>query len=286
MTRKLEEYSKQGDTTKFKNTYNELKSFFERKIDNSKYDFKIYLQGSYGNDTNIEDESDVDIIIELTSIYYRDISALTEEEQKRYLLEHSPAKITLNDFKAHILNILNKTPRYSYEEKNKCVKITSGTPLNADIIVCAKHKKYISYYKYIEGIMFFDKNGNRIVSYPKQHSENMTVKNKLVPNFKPTVRIFKNLKNELINDGYIDEENISSYFVESMIFNIPDYYFTITDLKTRVSEIIINAIEFVTHEVMITPCRQKYLFGNGENQWTEEEAINFLRNAYIIVREQ
>lgn len=281
---KLKEYSKQGDTKKFTDTYNELKTFFESKIDYKKYHPKIYLQGSYGNNTNIEDESDVDIVIEMTTAYYYNINSLSEDNQVKFRSEHPPSSISVKDFKMHIINILDLS-HYDYEVKNKCIKIISGTSLNADIIICAKYKKFTTYYKCIEGITFFDKKGNQIVSYPKNHKENMMAKNKLVPDFKPTVRIFKNLKTETINKGVIDENSISSYFIESMIYNVKNYYFTISDLQNRILDIISWCIEYITHYEMITPCEQYYLFGKGENQWNERDALNFLRNAQIIVED-
>ena len=284
LSEKLEKYSKQGDTKKFTDTYNELKNFFESQINKEKYGEEIYLQGSYGNDTNIEDESDVDIVIEMTNVYYYNIDLLTMDEQYRFRSEHPSSNISINDFKMHVIDILQSS-KYEYEVKNKCIKITSGTPLNADIIVCAKHKKFTTYDKYIEGIIFFDKKGNQIVSYPKHHNDNMIAKNKSIPSFKSTIRIFKNLKIELINNGFIDENSVSSYFIESMIYNVNDDYFTISNLENRILKIISWCIKYIINYKMITPCKQYYLFGKGKNQWNEHDAINFLRNAYTIVRD-
>ena len=180
---------------------------------------------------------------------------------------------------------MRNTSKYSYEEKNKCIKITSGTILNADIIVCASYRYFHDYPNYIEGIKFYDGNGKEIISFPKKHKDNMTSKNKSSPNFKSTVRIFKNLKTELIKEGFINEENASSYFVESLIYNVPNSYFTIPNLKDKILRIIAYAIESIPNEKMVTPCNMYDLFGKYERQWSETEAINFLRNTYIIVRD-
>ena len=54
----------QGSVTQSKNTYEIIKAALE-SVD-AKYksrNFKVFLQGSYGNDTNIYAESDVDIVI-------------------------------------------------------------------------------------------------------------------------------------------------------------------------------------------------------------------------------
>ena len=46
--------------------------------------FEIYLQGSYKNSTNIRGNSDVDIVVQLTSTFQRDLSALSAPEIALY----------------------------------------------------------------------------------------------------------------------------------------------------------------------------------------------------------
>jgi hypothetical protein len=38
---------------------------------------------------------------------------------------------------------------------------------------------------------------------------------------KPTVRIFKNMRNRLIRDGKIKSGSAPSYFIEGMLYNVP-----------------------------------------------------------------
>ena len=62
----LETWSHQGSITQSSSTYNTIKSVLEGST--TPYagrNFKVFLQGSYGNDTNIYAESDVDIVIRL-----------------------------------------------------------------------------------------------------------------------------------------------------------------------------------------------------------------------------
>ena len=47
-------------------------------------DYKVFLQGSYGNDTNIIKDSDVDVVIRLDSIFTYDISALPALQQELF----------------------------------------------------------------------------------------------------------------------------------------------------------------------------------------------------------
>ena len=60
----LDTWSKQGSVTGSSGTYNAIKNVLEAT--NTPYadkDFSVFLQGSYGNDTNIYAESDVDILV-------------------------------------------------------------------------------------------------------------------------------------------------------------------------------------------------------------------------------
>ena len=60
----LETWSHQGSITQSSSTYNTIKSVLEDST--TPYagrNFKVFLQGSYGNDTNIYAESDVEKIV-------------------------------------------------------------------------------------------------------------------------------------------------------------------------------------------------------------------------------
>jgi hypothetical protein len=46
-------------------------------------DFSILLQGSYGNDTNVYRDSDVDIVIRLNQTYYSDTNFLTPDAKTK-----------------------------------------------------------------------------------------------------------------------------------------------------------------------------------------------------------
>jgi hypothetical protein len=54
-------------------------------------EIEVFLQGSYGNDTNIYAESDVDTVIRLDETLYRDLSLLTSEDRALYDAHFGPA---------------------------------------------------------------------------------------------------------------------------------------------------------------------------------------------------
>src|SRR5271168_1424850 len=87
----LQTWSGQGATVTSSSTYAAIKSALEDKDANYKdRDFKVFLQGSYGNDTNIYAESDVDVVIRLDSIYHYDTSALTPQQLAMFNADFTP----------------------------------------------------------------------------------------------------------------------------------------------------------------------------------------------------
>src|SRR3989344_3793856 len=106
----LETWSKQGSITQSASTYTSVKSALEST--NSLYkdkDFEVFLQGSYGNDTNIYAESDVDVVIRLDSVYYYDITALTAGEQARFNAALIPGTYSYATYKADVIAALLKS---------------------------------------------------------------------------------------------------------------------------------------------------------------------------------
>ena len=60
----LDTWSHQGSITQSSNTYNTIKNVLQHNdAPYSGKSYNVFLQGSYGNNTNIYAESDVDIII-------------------------------------------------------------------------------------------------------------------------------------------------------------------------------------------------------------------------------
>src|SRR6266850_3223678 len=81
----LETWSGQGSVTQSKNTYATVKAALEDANANyTNRNFKVFLQGSYGNDTNIWAESDVDVVIRYHGAFYDDIEERPADEQAAF----------------------------------------------------------------------------------------------------------------------------------------------------------------------------------------------------------
>lgn len=277
----LDTWSHQGTIPQSSSTYATIKRSLEAS--DTKYAgkaYEVFLQGSYGNDTNIYAESDVDVVIRLDSMYYYDITSLTPEEQGRFNAELIPGTYPYDEYKADVIAALVKSfgaedvkPPY-----NKAVKIkANGSRRSADVVVACEFRRYFRGVglQYVRGICFFNSSGERIVNYPKKHSINCTAKHQATNGwFKPMVRILKNMRSKLVDDGAIDQSIAPSYFLEGLLYNVPNDKFGGSYEATMVASI--NWILEADRSKLLCANEEYYLVRDSAVTWPGANCDRFL----------
>ena len=239
----LDTWSHQGSVTQSAATYQAVRNVLERSdAPYAHRSYSTFLQGSYGNDTNIYSDSDVDIVMRLDSVFYSDLSSLSESDKAAYEVNRSPAQYSWSEFRNEVIAQLIKGYGASVQPGSKAIFVAgSGGRRDADVLPAAEFRRYFRYASafdqhFAEGICFWLPNGTQIINYPKQHSANCTAKHQRTNSwFKPTVRIFKNMRNAMIAKGRLAEGLAPSYFVEGMLYNVPDGNFGASYGNTVVS---------------------------------------------------
>jgi hypothetical protein len=238
----LDTWARQGSITQSSDTYATVRRALEAEgTGYADKGYSIFLQGSYGNDTNVYAESDVDVVIQLSSLYFHEFEDETPQEQKDVVQrDFTLATYQYPQYKADVVAALQRRFGSDVTVGNKAVTIAAnGNRRKSDVIVAADFRRYYpaptyaisKYYPapaplYHEGICFFTPSGEQIVNFPKQHSDNLTVKHQLTQGwFKPTARILKNLRNRLVADGTLQSGVAPSYFLEGMLYNVPSQAF-------------------------------------------------------------
>jgi hypothetical protein len=288
-----------AEMSKIKYTHEEVRNALKKylptdeikkKYGLSSFDYKVYLQGSYANSTNISYDSDVDVVIELKSTFSRNISKLSFPEQQEYHKHYSPSSYAFNNFKQDVYNALIAYFGNDVEYAKKCLKIPGNTGrVNADVVPCFEYRDYerfLSYsqQKYRPGIKFYNTDTDEvIINYPEQHKTNCEAKNKDTEgNFKSIVRVFKNFKRELVSGGVIDEKTAPSYFIENMIYNCTPHCF-----NGNYSEMVLQVLQFLSNDLKsgriasyVCANEKDMLFGN--KTWAVESATLFITNAATL----
>ena len=235
---------------------------------------EFYLQGSYRNDTNIRGDSDVDVVLEMTSSFDHDASALAEYDQRMLESTLQPATYGWDDFRRETLKALQA----GFGDKqvgqgNKSIKLKADPlRLAADVVVGMTYRRYNGYQSYVEGITFWalsDKDW--IVNYPKEHYTNGAGKSaRTWDRYKRTVRMFKNARNRLQSTGRIRSDLAPSYFVECLLFNAPDWSYQTSYQETYRS--IVNWMAQSRFDELVCQNGQQRLFGPSSDQWSIRDA--------------
>jgi hypothetical protein len=280
----LETWSHQGSIIQSSNTYNTIKSVLEDSA--APYagkNFKVFLQGSYGNDTNIYAESDVDIVIRLDDCFHSDLESLSEDEKSAHKEAFSDATYTHADFKRDVLSVLEGQYGSAVTAGDKAIAIdAAGARRKSDVIVATQFRRYFKFRsagdsEYVEGICFFNAAGERIANYPKQHSANLTTKHQGSSKWlKPMVRVLKNVRSRMVDDGLIKVGVAPSYYIEGLLYNVPNEKF-----NSSFEDCMVNILNWYRQDAsktdLVCANEQYYLLRDGFHTcWPQTDCDAFV----------
>ena len=282
----LDTWSHQGSVAQSRATYATVKHAL--KAAGSAYAgkrYNVFLQGSYGNDTNIYAESDVDVVIQLESSFYYDLKRLPQDQEAAFKAAHSDATYTYDDFKRDVLAQLQAKFGVAAKPGDKAVKIAAnGARRSTDVLISTQFRRYHRFIalgdeKCDPGICFYNASGTRIENYPRQHSDNCTAKHQITNSwFKPMVRIVKNLRGKLVDDGALAKGDAPSYYLESLLYNVPDEKFGGSYADSFVN--CINWIWDADRSRFVCANGQYYLLRDDPNvTWSSAKCDKFLNAA-------
>jgi hypothetical protein len=279
----LTTWSSQGSITQSKNTYATVKNALESP--NALYadkSYEVFLQGSYGNDTNIYADSDVDTVIRLTSIMTSDLSHLPSNQQTAYHQTFPTATYTFAEFKNAVgVRLRTAFGENFVEPGDKAFHIVpNGSRRNADVVVCHQYRRYIRFnnitdQEFVPGIIISNTSKGDVINYPKVHSDNLTAKHQATTQWlKPMIRIFKNMRNVLIERGVIADDTAPSYFIEGLLYNVPNNNFggNYADTFCRCFDWLWGT----DRSQLICPNQLYRILGSSNVQWTSTKCDQYL----------
>src|ERR1700722_6911630 len=253
----LDTWSKVGSQVQSKETYATVRNALNVNTAPYAGDVDIYLQGSYGNDTNVfGKDSDVDIVAQCDRAFFYDLSALTPMQQAMFSsTSGGTVSYPFQTFRADVIKILQSKFGNDVDTSHKkAIKIkANGNRRGADVLVCQDFRKYktLTGYPsdYDTGVAFLMTEGKRIENFPKAHSAALTARHQLTGSWlKPTIRISKNMRNRLIDNGKLTNCVAPSYYVEGMLWNAPvasfgkDYNTTVFNCLTWMNTAIESSL--------------------------------------------
>lgn len=240
----------------------------------------IFLQGSYRNNTNVRMNSDVDIVMRYDDIFYSDLQRLSESDKTIYWERTVSAEYKFDQLKADTESALRASFGASIERKNKCIQVTGNTyRITADVIPCFVLKRPATLEKMeAEGIKFYSDRGDEIISFPEQHYNNGVYKtNQTSRLYKRMVRILKVVNNRLIDEAKISDNLASSFFIECLVYNVPNNYFLSGNYTQTLRQVIVKIYEDMKAQADYTEVSGlKWLFSSSAPR-TRQHAIDFMQ---------
>jgi len=288
----LETWAHQGATVTAKATHESIRNALESDSSPIKDRVKkggaeIYLQGSYKNDTNIRGDSDVDLVVELNTVFGHNAHELPPDQKRLHDLTYENATYSWEEFRADVITAVSKYygPAKVDTTGNKSIKLLPVPGrLKADIVPAVKFRKYSHFrgrddFRAKRGIRFYHRTTKKaIVNFPHHHFDNGKEKNSESRTngwFKPTVRIFKNARSYLIEKNLLADGKAPSYFLQSLIYNVPDKLFGGTYQST-----FYNLLKYWcdnTIDRFVCQNEVDNLFDSTKEQWNLPDAKTTIR---------
>jgi hypothetical protein len=268
---RLDTWASQGPTAQFTGTYNSIRdNLLGAGAPYPLTDTDVFLQGSYRNDTNVYGDSDVDIVLCHTGAFFKDLSRLAPDDRRAYDAAEGSVTYGLTELKRDATaRITQLYDNVNAGKKALYIPGNNSGRRNADVLIASRFRRYYEFkswqiQRYDEGVCFFPSGGSMIENFPKQHSDNCTTKHQSTKSyFKPMVRIFKNMRNTMIKKGLLAEGVAPSYFIEGMLYNVPNDKFGGTYQDTWVN--CFNHIVTASRDQLVCASNMHWLVRDGSS---------------------
>lgn len=170
-----------------------------------------FLQGSYANDTSTSDINDVDIVAVRKTTYSSVHTGLTFSTSIPWETIFSEIEVKLKNQNLYQWTVVRS-------DSGKCIEVRTSS-FKADVVPAVQidedtKNDPIAIYSFKTGI--------EKINRPRTHIKNGVAKNNATnQNYKPAVRMFKNWA----NNHFVDMDIVSSYQIESLVYNTPNENF-------------------------------------------------------------
>lgn len=229
---------------------------------------EMFLQGSYKNDTNLRRDSDVDLVVQLDERLRPKVAALTGSQLQNSEF-HALAHAKWQSFRRLVLAALRARFSQAVTLGRKSLKVAKGPiPAAADVVVTLKCGN---------GIALYIPDEHRwAVSYPQHHHSRGARKERGTGGrYKRATRMFKATRNHLVESNALPKGTAPSYFVECLLYNVPNSLF-----RSSLGETYVEVVNWLSAaELTGFKCQNQLvdLFGPSGDQWSIDEARAFIQ---------
>jgi hypothetical protein len=256
---------------------------------------KVFVQGSYRNNVNVRQESDVDIGVMCHDYFLSQYPAGKTHAD----YGNVDADYSFRQFKDELeAALVDHFGRRAVVRGNKAFDIHENTyHVEADVVPLFEFRQYFESGSHRCGVAIVPDNGGRIDNYPErlleswphvnQHYENGVEKNNATSRaFKGVVRILKTLRNEMEEGGIAVAKPVPGFLIECMTWNAPNSCFAHSTWDAVLQAVLVhlwsNTKDDATCKDWCEVNDIKYLFHSSQ-RWTRAQAYAFVDAAWSYV---
>ncbi|MHB8482010.1 MAG: nucleotidyltransferase domain-containing protein [Nitrospiria bacterium] len=280
------------EQTKCENAERAIRKAVDASTNLSSRNIEVFAQGSYANRTNVRQDSDVDICVLYTDEFFPDYSM--SQGLSGPVLGFSDGTYLYPEFKNDVeAALVSYFGRGSVTRGKKAFDIHANTyRIDADVVPCFEHRRFMgtpqsNWYISPPGTELHPDTGGTIVNWPRQNYDNGVKKNDATGRrFKAVTRILKQLKNQMVDEGYGAAQPIPSYLIECLVWNVPNGSFGHAALEDDVRDSIAHLWNETRTDKSCNEWGEvndlKYLFRSGQ-AWARGQVNTFLQAAWDYI---
>ncbi len=257
--------------------------------------YRVIKQGSYENNTNVRNETDVDLCVCTKNALF--FEGGTGETLTREELGLHPLDFTFRDYKQHLVDVLvGHFGISAVQSENKAIKLHAhdDNKIDADVLPAFRFDMFEPRSRWrngvpslrAQGVGFYTEAGTFVFNFPDQHIVNGRSKNtRTATRYKRAVRILKRLRSYMKDNSALFDE-IPSFLLECLVYNCPDSDFGDADMVEVLRQVLLSLKIGLSDQNRIcqyTEVNDIKLLFHANQGWTHEQAKSFVNNAYDYV---
>ena len=257
----------------------------------SKMNISVFATGSYRVRTNVRQDSDVDICVRCNDAFFGTYPA----GKKREDFGNVEATLKFPAFKGFAQAALESYfAADSVTPGNKAFDVHANTyRIDADVVPAFEHRRYTGQvnadgsHDFLSGVAFLPEKGPMIINWPDQTYDNGVERNSQTGrHYKRVIRILKRLRNKMQEDEIPAANNIASFLIECLVWNVPLKAFQHDRYTDDVRYVLAHAFNNTQKDADCAEWGEvselKYLFRPAK-PWTRQQANQFLDAAWIYI---
>jgi len=281
----------QTEKDKCQHTQGMIRKAIKADRDLQDLDISVFAQGSYSANTNVRENSDVDICVRYNASFFPDYPQGTTKEK----FGNVDGTFPFADFKNRVQICLESYfGKEGVTRGNKAFDVHANTyRVHSDVVPTFEHRRYTGrkladgtdeiYY----GVAFRPDSGALIINWPEQTLQNGIERNNLTGRrYKRSIRILKRIRDRMTDDGNATNGLLPSFLIECLVWNTDLAVFEQETYSAMMRHLIADLWNRTRNE---EDCKKwveinqlKWLFDKSQ-PWTCQQANDFLQAVWNYI---